>query len=92
MFDLGYCIYLFKAFNIKRTKDPPILIFFNRTTADIHEGDIINFYKMLINHNCKRGLYITTSKFSKKARIDASTRMIELLDSNFLNDTIKKIS
>ncbi len=83
--------FYFKAFNIKRINDPQILVYFNRTTIDITETQIINFYKKIMAENCKKGIFITTSKYSQKAKVAAGSRMIELLDSDFLDKTIKQI-
>lgn len=83
--------FIYKAFNIKRTNDPPLLICFNRTTKEITEGQIIEFYKKLSEEKCKSGIYITTSKFSLRAKSSAATKMIELYGSDFVIKTIEKI-
>jgi len=83
--------YQYKAYNIKRINDPPLLIFFNRTTREITEGQIIDFHKKVTQEKCKSGLYITTSKFSLRAKSNASSKMIDLYDTTFVNKIIEKI-
>ena len=83
--------YYFKAFNIKRINEPPIIVYFNRTTREITEGQILNFQKKITAEKCKSGIYITTSKFSIKARSTASTKMIELYDSAYLSKAVERI-
>ncbi|HPU87843.1 MAG TPA: tetratricopeptide repeat protein [Spirochaetota bacterium] len=83
--------YVYKAFNIKRINEPPVLIVFNRTTKEITEGQIINFHRTIGAEKCKSGMYITTSKFSIRARSSASSRMVELYDSTFLDKAVEKI-
>jgi tetratricopeptide (TPR) repeat protein len=82
--------YQYKAYNIKRINDPPILIFFNRSTREITEGNIIEFYKKLTNEKCKNGIYITTSKYSIRAKSGAQSKLIELYDGEFVNKVIEK--
>lgn len=83
--------YYFKAFNIKRINEPPIIVYFNRTTREITEGQILNFQKKITAEKCKSGIYITTSKFSIKARSTASNKMIELYDSAYLSKAVERI-
>jgi hypothetical protein len=83
--------FIYKAYNIKRTNDPPLLIYFNRTTREITEGQIIEFYKKITDEKCKNGIYITTSKYSLRAKSSATTKMIELYGSEFVIKTIEKI-
>lgn len=81
----------FKGFNIKRINEPPIIVYFNRTTKEISENQILEFQKLINKEKCKSGIYITTSKFSLKAKSAASSRLIELLDSVYLHKTVEKI-
>ncbi|MCP4131583.1 MAG: tetratricopeptide repeat protein [bacterium] len=83
--------YKYKAYNIKRINDPPLLIYFNRTTREISEGQIMDFYKKINEEKSKSGIYIATSKFSLRARSSATSKMIELFDSEFVNKVIEKI-
>ena len=83
--------YMYKCFSVKRINEPPILIFFNRTTREITEGQIAAFHKRIIEEKCKSGMYITTSRFSIRAKSAASSRMIELMDARFLQKTMEKI-
>ncbi len=83
--------YYFKGFNIKRINEPPILIYFNRTTREITEGQILEFHKLITKEKCKSGIYFTTSKFSLKAKSAASSRLIEILDSAYLHKAVEKI-
>jgi tetratricopeptide (TPR) repeat protein len=83
--------YQYKAYNIKRINDPPLLIYFNRTTREITEGQIIDFQKKINSEKCKSGIYITTSKFSLRAKSNASSKMIDLYDSTFVNKVVEKI-
>lgn len=83
--------YKYKAYNIKRPNDPPIIIYFNRTTQEIIENIIISFEKELNYENFKSGIYITTSNFSLKAKTFAESKSIELYDSKFILSIIKKI-
>jgi len=84
--------YLFRTFNIKRINDPPILIYFKRITDEIQVKDIIEFYKLIDEENCKNGIFISTSLFNPKAIQSASSRMIECIDSSYISDSIDKIS
>lgn len=83
--------YYFKAFNIKRSNEPPLLVYFNRTTREITESQILDFHKKMIAEKCKSGIYITTSKFGIKARSAGSARAIDLLDSAYLSKAVEKI-
>jgi tetratricopeptide (TPR) repeat protein len=84
--------YLYKTYNIKRINDPPMLVCFNKTTREISEGQIIDFYKRINNEKCKGGIYITTSKFSLRAKSNASSKMIDLYDSDFVSKAMEKIN
>ena len=81
----------YKAINIKRINDPPILIYFNRTTREIMESQIVDFQKKLISENCKSGIYITTSRFGIKAKTVAANKMIELFDETYLTKAVERI-
>jgi tetratricopeptide (TPR) repeat protein len=83
--------YMYKAYNIKRINEPPVLIYFNRTTREITEGQILEFQKKVVSEKCRSGIYLTTSKYSIKAKTAASSKMIELLESSFLIKSIEKI-
>lgn len=83
--------YQYKAYNIKRINDPPILIYFHRTTREITEENINDFYKHITNEKCKNGMYIATSKFSIRAKTIAQSKTIELYDSEYIKRTIEKI-
>ncbi len=82
----------YKAFNIKRINEPPVLIYFNRTTREITEGQITDFQKQVNVEKCKTGMYITTSRFSLKAKSSSVSKMIELYDSDFVINAIEKIN
>lgn len=81
----------YKAYNIKRVNDPPILIYFNRSTKEVNEGNIIEFHKKVNTEKCKTGIYITTSKFSIRSKTAAQSKIIELFDGDFVNKTVEKI-
>ncbi len=83
--------YQYKAYNIKRINDPPVLIQFSRTTKEITEGQIVEFQKEIAREKCKSGMYITTSRFSLKAKSSSANRMIELYDSDFVIRSLEKI-
>ncbi len=83
--------YQYRAYNIKRINDPPLLIYFNRTTREITEGQILDFYKRINDEKCKSGIYITTSKFSLKAKSTAAMKMIELYGSDYISRALEKI-
>ena len=83
--------YQYKAYNTKRINEPPILIYFNRTTREITEDEISKFHKKIGAEKCKSGIYITTSKFSLRAKSNVQSKMIELYDTEYVNRIIKKI-
>lgn len=83
--------YYFKAFNVKRINEPPIVIYFHRTTREITENQVLEFYKIINKEKCRSGIYITTSKFSLKAKSAASTRLIELLDATYLYKAVERV-
>ncbi len=83
--------YLYKAFNIKRINEPPVLIYFNRTTKEITEGQLLDFQRKVTSEKCRSGIYLTTSKFSIKAKSTAASKMIELMDSSFIVKSIERI-
>ncbi|MCU0845088.1 MAG: tetratricopeptide repeat protein [Spirochaetes bacterium] len=83
--------YFYKAFNIKRINEPPLAIYFNRTTRDITESQINDFYQRMNAENCKSGIYLTTAKFSIRAKNAASSMMAELMDSTFLNKAVERV-
>lgn len=82
--------YLYKAYNTKRINDPPVLFYFSRTTREITEGEIINFSKMVSREKCKSGIFITTSKFSLRAKSSSANRGIELYGSEFVSKMTEK--
>ncbi len=84
--------YQYKAFNIKRINDPPILIAFHRTTREITENDILEFQKHINEEKCKSGIYIATTRFSLRARSSSASKMIELYDQDFVTRSVEKIS
>ncbi|MCU0846330.1 MAG: tetratricopeptide repeat protein [Spirochaetes bacterium] len=81
----------YKAYNIKRINDPPILIYFNRTTREITEGQIIEFDKRMADEKCKNGIYITSSRFSIRAKSSAQSKLIDIYDSEYVNKIVEKI-
>ena len=83
--------YQYKAYNIKRINDPPILIYFHRTTREISEDSLNDFQKKIIQEKCKNGMYITTSRFSIRAKSIAQSTTIELFDSEYLKRVIERI-
>ncbi|OHD69156.1 MAG: hypothetical protein A2W19_06100 [Spirochaetes bacterium RBG_16_49_21] len=83
--------YQYKAYNIKRISDPPILIYFLRTTREVTENNINDFHKQLGQEKYKTGIYIATSRFSIRARAIAQAKMIELYDSEFIKKIVEKI-
>ena len=83
--------YFFKAFNIKRINEPPLAIYFNRTTRDITESQINDFYQRMNSENCKSGIYLTTARFSLRAKNTAASMMVELMDSVFLNKAVERV-
>jgi restriction endonuclease Mrr len=52
---------------------------------------VLEFYKIINKEKCRSGIYITTSKFSLKAKSAASTRLIELLDANYLYKAVERV-
>lgn len=82
---------VFKAYNIKRINDPPLLIFFDRTTREVPESSIERFIELTKIEKCKSGIYIATSRFSIKAKSAAASGLIEILDKDFVSGTIAKI-
>jgi tetratricopeptide (TPR) repeat protein len=84
--------YQYKAYNIKRINDPPILINFNRTTREITESEIVEFHKKLNDEKCKSGIYIATTNFSLRAKSASTSKMIELFDKDFVVKAIDKIN
>ena len=83
--------YQYKAYNIKRINDPPILIYFNRTTRDITEDNLTDLQKRMGQEKCKNGIYISTSAFSVRAKAVAQSKMIELYDSEYIKRIIERI-
>ena len=83
-------MYHYRAYNIKRINDPPLLILFHRTTREITEDMINEFQRTMAGENCKNGIYITTSSFSARAKTVAPTKMIELYDSEFVKRIVEK--
>lgn len=81
----------YKAYNIKRINDPPLVIFFDRTTREVPENAILRFADMMREEKCKAGIYISTSRFSMKAKSAATSEGIEILDKEFVSQTITKI-
>lgn len=83
--------YMYKVFNIKRINEPPILVYFNRTTRDITEAQIADFHKKMGDENCRSGIYMSTSRFSLRAKNHAAAIMVELFDAGFLNKAVERI-
>ena len=83
--------YQYRVYNIKRINDPPVLVYFNRTTREISEGQIIEFQKNIAAEKCKSGIYISTSKFSLRAKSSAASKMIDLYDSEYISKAVEKI-
>ena len=83
--------YIYKALNIKRINEPQISIYFNRTTREITESQIADFERKMREDNCKSGIYMTTSRFSLKAKNAASGTMIQLYDANFITKAVERI-
>ena len=81
----------FKAYNIKRINDPPLMIFFDRTTREVPESSILKFSELMHEEKCKSGIYIATSRFSMKAKTTAASELVELRDREFVAGTIAKI-
>ncbi|MDY6969633.1 MAG: restriction endonuclease, partial [Spirochaetota bacterium] len=89
--ELNKNIYLYKAFNIKRTNEPPTLIYFHRTTRDITAVQISDFIERAQNEKCKNNIYITTSDFDVKAVNTAMIGNIELINLKALDEIIDKV-
>ena len=83
--------YQYKSYNIKRINEPPILIYFHRTTREITEDNLNDLQKRIGQEKCKNGIYITTSKFSIRAKAVAQSKMIELYDSEYIKRIIERI-
>ncbi len=83
--------YQYRVYNIKRINDPPVLVYFNRTTREIAEGQIIEFQKSITTEKCKSGIYFSTSRFSLRAKSSAASKMIDLYDSEYISRAIEKI-
>lgn len=83
--------YVYRAYNIKRINDPPVLIAFERTTREITEGQILDFYKLVNDEKCKTGIYITTSKFSLRAKSAAASKNLELFSGEYVTRLVEKI-
>ncbi|TAL33906.1 MAG: tetratricopeptide repeat protein [Spirochaetes bacterium] len=88
---VGQHEYQFRAFNVKRMNDPPLLINFNRTTREITEAQLEEFHKRMDEEKCRSGIYITTSRFSIKAKNNATTMLIDLVDTSTLTRLIERI-
>jgi tetratricopeptide (TPR) repeat protein len=82
--------YQYKAYNIKRINEPPILIYFHRTTREITEENLNDLQKRIGLEKCKNGIYITTSKFSVRAKAVAQSKLIELYDSDYIKRIIER--
>jgi tetratricopeptide (TPR) repeat protein len=82
--------YFYKAYNVKRINDSPILIYFNRVAREITEGEIIFFAKLMTSEKCSNGIYISTSKFSLRAKSTAASRSIEVYGIDFVNKVMEK--
>jgi tetratricopeptide (TPR) repeat protein len=80
----------FKAYNTKRINEPPILIFFVRTTREVSESQIQRFSGLLADEKCKTGIFISTSRFSPKARTAATSKGIEIHDRDIIIKTLGK--
>ncbi len=89
MINPSECMY--KAYNIKRINEPQISIYFNRTTREITEAHIIDFDRKMRDENCKSGIYMTTSRFSLKAKNAAANMMIQLYDANLVAKAVERI-
>ncbi|HRX14885.1 MAG: tetratricopeptide repeat protein [Spirochaetes bacterium] len=81
----------YKVYHTKRINEPPILIFFARSTHEISENDINFFSRLLRDEKCKSGIYITTSRYGLKAKSAATAKSIELYAKDFLSKSIEKI-
>ena len=83
--------YQYKAYNIKRISDPPILVCFHRTTREVTENNINDFQKRINEEKCKNGIYIATARFSIRAKSTAQSKLIDLYDSEFIKRMVEKI-
>jgi len=83
--------YQYKAYNIKRINDPPLMIAFNRTTREITEGQINEFQKRIATEKCKSGIFVTTGRFSLRAKSASSSKLIDLYDAEYVSKAIEKI-
>ncbi len=83
--------YVYKAFNIKRINDPPIMIYFDRTTREVSEARLNDLHSRMTAEKCKSGIYMTTSRFSLKAKNSAPSLGIDLFDAEFMAKSIEKI-
>lgn len=81
----------YKVYHTKRINEPPILIFFNRSTSEISEGDIQQFIRIIAEEKCKEGIYLTTSRYGLKAKSVAAAKNIELYSKEYLIGTLEKI-
>jgi tetratricopeptide (TPR) repeat protein len=79
---------VYKAYNTKRINDPPILIYFIRTTREIPESSIARFHGMITEEKCKTGIFITTSRYSPKAKTSAQAKSIEIYDREIIIKSI----
>ena len=82
--------YQYRAFNIKRINEPPILIYFNRSIREITENQIAQFQDKLNSEKCRSGIYITTNKYSLRAKATAASRQIELYDRELVSRVLEK--
>ncbi|MCP4135422.1 MAG: tetratricopeptide repeat protein [bacterium] len=78
-------LHMFKATNLKKAKEPPTLILFNRSTKEITDGQINDLHSKVKKEDCGRGIYITTAKFDSKAKNVANSKSIEIYDSEFVS-------
>ena len=83
--------YQYKAYNVKRINDAPIVIYFHRTTRELTEDNLTDLQKRMSQEKCKNGIYITTSNFNARATAVAQSKMIELYDSDFIKRIIERI-
>ena len=84
--------YKYKAYNIKRTNDPPTVIIFDRTTKEINENNLSQLESFMSKEKCKNGMYLTTGSFSMKAKAVAPQKQIELYDGEYLSKAIERIN
>lgn len=83
--------FAYKAYNIKRIGDPPVLVMFNRTPKEVTEFDINEFYQRMQAEKCKNGIYLATASFSPRASAIASSRQIEIYDGKYIGKAFEKI-